>query len=261
MAITQAARKGAHYPDLEGKTVFITGGSSGIGADMVLAFAAQGARVAFVGRNGEAAARVVAAAVASGGQAPLFHQCDLADVPALELAVQATIATLGEIAVLVNNAADDSRHAFLDVTPAYFDHHVAANLRAHFFASQAVLPSMRRLAGGAIINVGSTSWKNKVAGYAAYATCKSATTGLTRSLAREFGRDGIRVNTLTPGWVMTDKQLEKWVDAEGQAEMDRNHCLPGRIMGSDVAELALFLAADTSRMITAQEFVIDAGWT
>jgi NAD(P)-dependent dehydrogenase (short-subunit alcohol dehydrogenase family) len=251
----------AYYPSLKGRTVFITGGSSGIGADMVEAFARQGAQVAFVGRNAAAAERVVTAAVAAGGPPPLFYQCDLSDVAALGEAVRSSIETLGEIAVLVNNAADDSRHQFLGVTPDYFDRQVAINLRAHFFAAQQVIPSMRRRGAGAIINVGSTSWKNKVAGYAAYATCKSATTGLTRSLAREFGPDQIRVNSLTPGWVMTEKQLAQWVDAAGEEEMERNHCLPGRILGSDVADLALFLAADDSRMISAQEFVIDAGWT
>lgn len=250
----------AHYPSLKDKVVFITGGSSGIGADIVSAFARQGAKVGFVGRNAAAAAEVLAS-LADVPAKPLFMACDLADVAALQAAVAQTIAAFGPIDVLVNNAANDQRHVFLEVTPAQFDAWTAVNLKAHFFAAQAVIPSMRAQGGGAIVNLGSTSWKNKVAGYVTYATCKSATTGLTRSLAREFGREHIRVNTLTPGWVMTPKQLEQWVDAEGEAEMDRNHCLPGRIVGVDIANMALFLAAEDSRMITAQEFVVDAGWT
>jgi NAD(P)-dependent dehydrogenase (short-subunit alcohol dehydrogenase family) len=250
----------ASYPSLRGRGVLVTGGSSGIGGDMVRAFARQGARVAFTGRNA-ASAQQVLDDCSGATYKPLFLRCDMSDVAQLRDAVgQADAWTLG-LSVLVNNAADDHRHAFLEVTPDYFDSRVAINLRAHFFAAQAALPSLQRQGGGSIINLGSTSWKNKVAGYAAYATCKSAMTGLTRSLAREFGPAGVRVNTLTPGWVMTDKQLSTWVDAEGERAMDEHHCLPGRIGGSDVAQLALFLAADDSRMITAQEFVIDAGWT
>lgn len=250
----------ARYPSLRDRSVFITGGSSGIGAELVAAFAAQGARVAFTGRNADSARRVIEAC-APAAQQPLFLRCDMSDVDALRAAVLQATAALGDIGVLVNNAGDDTRHRFEDVTPDYFDQRVAINLRAHFFSAQSVLVGMRRCGGGSIINLGSTSWKNKVAGYAAYATCKSAMTGLTRSLAREFGPERIRVNTLTPGWIMTDKQLSQWVDAEGERAMDEHHCLPGRITARDVADLALFLAADDSRMITAQEFVIDAGWT
>lgn len=250
----------ARYPSLADRHIFVTGGSSGIGANMVVAFARQGARVAFVGRSAASAAKVLAASAGSAFE-PHFIAADLADVDALRSAVDEATSLFGDIAALVNNAANDQRHAFLDATPSFFDEQIAINLKAHFFAAQATLPSLRRRGGGSIINVGSISWKLKGAGYSAYATCKSAMNGLTRSLAREFGADSIRVNTLTPGWVMTDKQLEKWVDAAGERAMDENQCLPGRIVGSDVADLALFLAADDSRMITAQEFVIDAGWT
>ncbi|ARN19604.1 SDR family NAD(P)-dependent oxidoreductase [Piscinibacter gummiphilus] len=250
----------AIYPSLAGRHIFITGGSSGIGGDMVAAFARQGARVSFVGRSASSAEKVVRACEGAAVQ-PHFIPVDLADVDALRAAFGEAIERSGDLDVLVNNAANDERHAFLEVTPEYFDQRVAINLKAHFFAAQAALPSMRRRGGGSVINVGSTSWKLKGAGYAAYATCKSAATGLTRSLAREFGPDSIRVNTLTPGWVMTERQLDRWVDEAGERAMDENHCLPGRILGSDVADLALFLAADESRMITAQEFVIDAGWT
>lgn len=250
----------ARYPSLAGKTVFVTGGSSGIGADIVVAFARQGAKVGFTGRNAAAAAKVVASASAVGPK-PLFMQSDAGDVSALKAAAAQTVQAFGDIGVLVNNVANDQRHDLMAVTQEDFDWRVSINLRPHFFAAQAVVEGMRRLGGGAIVNLGSTSWMNKVKGYPVYATCKSATVGLTRSLARELGADNIRVNTLTPGWIMTEKQLDQWVDEAGERAMNENHCLPGRILGVDVANMALFLGADDSRMVTAQDFVVDAGWT
>ena len=250
----------ANYPSLAGRTVFVTGGSSGIGGDIVVAFARQGAKVGFTGRNADAAAKVIAAASAVG-PVPLFLKSDASDVAALQQAIQTVAAEFGDIRVLVNNVANDERHDFMKVTPDDFDWRVSINLRPHFFAAQAVAEGMKRLGGGAIVNLGSTSWKIKGKGYPVYATCKSATVGLTRSLARELGEHRIRVNTLTPGWVMTDKQLEQWVDDAGERAMAENHCLPGRILGEDVANMALFLSADDSGMVTAQDFVVDAGWT
>ena len=250
----------ASYPSLAGRTVFVTGGSSGIGGDIVEAFARQGAKVGFAGRNAEAAAKVIAASEAVGPR-PVFLESDAADVAALQSAIASVRAQFGPISVLVNNVANDQRHDLMDVTPDDFDWRVSINLRPHFFAAQAVVPDMKALGGGAIVNLGSTSWKIKGKGYPVYATCKSATVGLTRSLARELGSFNIRVNTLTPGWIMTEKQLTMWVDEAGEQAMRENHCLPGRILGSDVANMALFLSADDSRMVTAQDFVIDAGWT
>ena len=253
-------RQFANYPSLSGRTVFVTGGSSGIGCDIVEAFARQGAKVGFTGRNAEAAAKVIAAASAVG-PVPMFLKSDASDVAALQEAIQTVATALGDISVLVNNVANDERHDLMAVTPDDFDWRVAINLRPHFFAAQAVAEGMKRLGGGAIVNLGSTSWKIKGKGYPVYATCKSATVGLTRSLARELGEHRIRVNTLTPGWIMTEKQLEQWVDEAGERAMAENHCLPGRILGEDVANLALFLSADDSCMVTAQDFVVDAGWT
>lgn len=252
--------KYANYPSLEGRSVFVTGGSSGIGSDIVVAFARQGAKVAFTGRNAESAAKVLVAASAVG-PAPMFLQSEASDVVALQAAIAQAAASHGDIGVLINNVANDQRHDIMDVTPEDFDARVNVNLRPHFFAAQAVVPGMRRMGGGVIVNLGSTSWKIKGKGYPVYATCKSATVGLTRSLARDLGPDNIRVNTLTPGWIMTEKQLDQWVDDEGNRLMDDNHCLPGRIVGADVANMALFLAADDSSMVTAQDFVVDAGWT
>lgn len=250
----------AKYPSLAGRTVFVTGGSSGIGADIVIAYARQGAQVAFTGRNAESAAQVIEAAAAFG-PTPLFLQSDAADVAALKAAIATTAERFGDIGVLVNNVANDQRHNLADVTPDDFDWRVAINLRPAFFAAQAVVEGMKRLGGGAIVNLGSISWMIKGAGYPVYATCKSATVGLSRSLARDLGKLNIRVNTLSPGWIMTEKQLTMWVDEAGEKAMDENQCLPGRIVGSDVANMALFLSADDSRMVTAQDFVVDAGWT
>ena len=253
-------RQFANYPSLSGRTVFVTGGSSGIGGDIVEAFARQGAKVGFTGRNADAAAKVIAAASAVG-PVPMFLKSDASDVAALQEAIQTVATALGDISVLVNNVANDERHDLMAVTPDDFDWRVSINLRPHFFAAQAVAEGMKRLGGGAIVNLGSTSWKIKGKGYPVYATCKSATVGLTRSLARELGEHRIRVNTLTPGWIMTEKQLEQWVDDAGERAMAENHCLPGRILGEDVANMALFLSADDSSMVTAQDFVVDAGWT
>jgi NAD(P)-dependent dehydrogenase (short-subunit alcohol dehydrogenase family) len=250
----------ANYPSLSGQVVFITGGSSGIGADIVTAFAHQGAKVAFTGRNAEAAQQVIEAASAAG-PAPLFLRCDMSDVEQIRAAFAQARQHFGPIDVLINNAANDDRHQLQDVTVEYFDQMAAINLRASFFAAQSAAEDMTAAGKGAIINLSSVSWKIKGAGYPVYETCKSAAIGLTRALARDLGKSGIRVNTLTPGWVMTEKQLRLWVDAAGEKMLDENQCLPGRLHGIDIANMALFLAAADSRMITAQEFVVDAGWT
>ncbi|SCK08918.1 SDR family NAD(P)-dependent oxidoreductase [Vogesella sp. LIG4] len=250
----------AHYPSLAGKVVFITGGSSGIGADIVTAFAAQGARVAFTGRNREAAQQVQQAAAALG-PTPLFLPCDMSRVEDIAGAFVAAREALGRVDILINNAANDDRHQLATVSPDYFDQMVAINLRAGFFAAQQAAADMVAGGGGAIVNLSSISWKIKGAGYPVYETCKAATIGMTRALARDLGKQGVRVNTLTPGWVMTEKQLRLWVDAAGEQMIDANQCLAGRLHGDDIARMTLFLAADDSRMITAQEFVVDAGWT
>lgn len=251
----------ASYPSLAGKAVFVTGGGSGIGADIVAAFARQGAKVAFADRDVASSNALLASLEGQVAHLPYFISCDLSDIAALRASVLAAGEQCGDFSVLVNNTANDERHDFLQVSPEYFDAKMAINLKVAFFAAQAVVGGMLRLGGGSIINLGSTGWKNKVAGYPVYATSKSAVNGLTRSLAREFGKSNIRVNTLTPGWVMTQRQLDKWVDPEGERQMDENQCLPGRIVGADVASMALFLGAHDSRMMTAQEFVVDAGWT
>ena len=247
---------GVNFHSLRGRGVLITGGASGIGADFVRAFAAQGCKVGFLDHNADAGAAL--AATLSDAH---FMACEVTDVASLQAVLAELTRRLGGVDILVNNVASDDRHRIDEVTAAYFDERVAINLRPHFFAAQAVLGSMRARGGGCIVNVGSASWKIKGAGYAVYATCKSAMLGFTRVLAREVGKDNIRVNCIVPGWVMTARQKALWLDEAGERAMDENHCIPGRILGQDIAHMALFLAADTARMITAQEFVVDAGWT
>jgi D-xylose 1-dehydrogenase len=252
----------AVYPSLAGKTVFISGGATGIGESFVRAFARQRSKVAFVDIDVEAGKRLADELAGQAGAAPLlFRHCDVTDVTALQAVMAEVAQTLGPVAVLVNNAANDLRHAPEKVTPEFFDRTVAVNLKHQFFAAQAVAPGMAAAGGGSIINLGSISWMNKGAGFPVYATCKAAVQGLTRSLARDFGKQGIRVNTLVPGWVMTDKQLKMWVTPESEREIDAAQCLPGRLQSDDIAAMALFLAADDSRMCTAQDFIVDAGWT
>ena len=253
------AAAAARYPSLHDLPVFVTGGASGIGADIVRAFAAQGAKVGFVDIDTPAAEALVAG-LADVSTPPRFHAGDVTRIEQLRAAVQATQDAFGDIGVLVNNVANDQRHDFGTVDVATFDRTVAVNLRPAFFAAQAVVPGMQRRGRGAIVNVGSASWLMKSANLSVYATCKSAMMGFTRTLAHELGPRHIRVNQVIPGWVMTDKQLKLWVDAEGEAAMDRNQLLPGRLHGHDIASMILFLAADDSRMITAQHFIVDAGW-
>lgn len=247
---------GANFLSLRGRGVIVTGGASGIGADLVRAFAGQGCHVGFLDRDAQAGV-----ALADGLDNVHFIRCDVTDVASLQTVVSELIQKIGGVDVLINNVANDDRHRIDDVTPAYFDERVAINLRPHYFASQAVLASMRARGGGSIVNLGSGSWKIKGQGYSVYATCKSAMLGFTRVLAREVGRDHIRVNCVVPGWVMTERQKALWLDEAGERAMDENQCIPGRIIGQDIAHMALFLAADTARMITAQEFVVDAGWS
>ncbi len=255
-AIPDVVFAGVTFNSLRERSVLITGGASGIGADMVRAFAAQGCKVGFVDRDAGAGQ-----ALADAHAGVHFVACDVTDVPALRTAIATLIEHIGGVDVLVNNVANDERHTLESVTPEYFDARVAINLRPHFFALQAVLSSMRARGGGVIINMGSVSWKFKGTGYAVYATCKSAMLGFTRVLAGELGKDNIRVNCVVPGWVMTERQVSLWLDTEGERRLEQNQCLPGRIIGADIANMVMFLAADTARMVTAQEFVVDAGWS
>lgn len=248
------------YPSLKDKVVFVTGGGSGIGAAIVESFVDQGAKVAFVDVNVEGSNKLLEDLQAQYGRQPLFIKCDVTDTGALRQAIKDIAAKLGDIEVLVNNAAHDQRHKWQDVTPEYWDERVAINIKQYFFCMQAVLPGMIKKKAGSIINTGSMSWKAKQGGMPAYTTSKAATHGLTRGMARDVGKDNIRVNTVVPGWVMTERQLSLWVDAEGEKEIDRQQVLAGRVMPIDLARMVLFLASDDSRMCSAQEFTVDGGW-
>lgn len=258
---THRTHLNARYPSLQGRRVFITGGGSGIGAAMVEAFAVQGAKVAFID-VAEAASRDLAESVrAAGHPAPWWRRCDVRDIAALQAAVRDAAAELGDFEVLVNNVASDDRHTIDAVTPAYWDERMAINERPAFFAIQAVVPGMQRAGGGAIVNLGSTGWQTKASEYPCYAIAKSSVNGLTRGLAASLGKDRIRVNTVSPGWVMTERQQKLWLNAEGEAAIARNQCLPDKLQPVDIAAMVLFLASDDARMCTAQEFVVDAGWS
>jgi D-xylose 1-dehydrogenase len=250
----------AEFPSLRDKTVFVTGGGSGIGAVIVECFVDQGARVAFIDID-EAASQALCQRVdAQYGAAPRFTRCDVTDIAALQAAIGHAGRDLGDIGVLVNNAANDMRHKWQDVTPDYWDERMAVNLRPFFFATQSVAPQMKRLGGGSIINFGSISWKVRMGGAAAYTTAKAAIHGLTRGMARDLGQDNIRVNTVLPGWIMTERQKKLWLDEAGEKLLDQEQCLKGRIEPVDVARMVLFLASDDARMCSAQEFTVDGGW-
>lgn len=250
----------ARFPSLAGRPVFVTGGGSGIGAAIVRAFAAQGARVAFVDVAREASDALAEEIATAGVPRPWWRHCDVRDVHALQACIAEAAAELGDFAVLVNNVASDDRHTLESVTPAYYDERMAINERPAFFAIQAVVPGMRRLGAGSIINLGSTGWQGKGSGYPCYAIAKSSVNGLTRGLARTLGQDRIRINTVSPGWVMTERQIKLWLDAEGEKELARNQCLPDKMRPHDIASMVLFLASDDAAMCTAQEFKVDAGW-
>lgn len=250
----------ARYPSLVDRTVLVTGGATGIGETLVREFAQQGAQVGFVDIAREAGG-ALARELAGGRHAPLFVEADLTDIAALERAIAAVRERFGPVTVLLNNAANDQRHKIEDTTPEYWDRAVAVNLKHQFFAARNVAADMKQAGGGSIVNFGSISWKLKQGGMPAYTTSKAAVQGLTRSLARDFGPFNIRVNTLVPGWVMTEKQLRMWVTDEGRAEIARGQCIDRPLMPQHIAHMALFLAADDSAMCTAQDFVVDGGWT
>jgi NAD(P)-dependent dehydrogenase (short-subunit alcohol dehydrogenase family) len=250
----------ASYPSLRDRVVFITGGGSGIGGSIVEHFVAQGARTAFVDID-QAASETLCERLDGGARhKPLFIRCDVRDIDALRGAIAKVRDAFGDVSVLVNNAARDDRHRMEEVTVEYWDERVAVNLRHQFFAAQACAEHMKRLGGGSIVNFGSISWMTRSGGMPAYTTSKAAVQGLTRGLARDLGPFNIRVNTVVPGWVMTERQRTLWLTAEGERQMDEQQCLPGRLHGPDLARMVLFLAADDSRMCTAQNFIVDAGW-
>lgn len=249
----------ATYPSLVDRAVLISGGATGIGAAFVTHFAQQGARVAFLDID-ENGAAVLRAALPETRHAPMFLRCDVTDVEALRTSIAEASSHIGKISILINNAANDRRHRLQDTTPEEFEQSIAVNLRHQYFATQAVVPGMRELGGGSVICLGSTGWMIKNAGYPMYAMAKSAVHGLVNGLARELGKDRIRINALVPGWVITDKQRELWLDEAGEREIQQKQCMPGYLSANDLARAALFLGADDSRMCTGHDFIVDGGW-
>ncbi|MER8416889.1 SDR family oxidoreductase [Mesorhizobium sp. M1329] len=250
----------ATYPSLTDRVVLISGGASGIGADMVRAFASNGARVAFLDVQDEPAEALVRELGGAAGQAPLYLHCDVTYVDALKASVESVRARLGPIAVLVNNAANDQRHPIDGVTAEYWDRSFDVNLRHHFFAAQAVHPHMKELGFGSIVNFSSIAWRFGADQMVAYATAKGAVVALTRALARSFGPDNIRVNAVEPGAVMTERQRELWFKTQEAVDQTVQRQLIRRVLlGEEIARTVLFLAADDSRMITKQSITVDAG--
>ena len=251
-----ALANAASYPSLAGRTAFVSGGGSGIGAVIVTRLAQQGCKVAFCD-VADAPSQALLAKLAPA--TARYHRCDVRDIAALRAVLAAVEKEWGALAVLVNNAARDDRHALESVTPEYWDDALAVNLRHHFFAAQAVAPGMARAGGGSIINLGSVSWMRGVAGMVAYTAAKAAINGLTRTLARELGPQNIRVNAIVPGAIDTPRQRQLWIGPEKEREFLDQQCLKFRLDEDDVARGVLFLASDDARGVTGHNLMIDAG--
>lgn len=250
----------AHYPSLVNQVVFITGGGSGIGAELTRAFHLQGAQVAFIDIDQTASLALIEKLKAETGRAPWFQVCDIRDIAALRKVIEDVGEQLGPISVLVNNAASDDRHDWRTVEPEYWDDRVNINIRPAFFAIQAVASQMIKAGKGSIINFGSISIQLAAGEMPAYVTAKSATHGLTRAMARSLGEHGIRVNTIVPGCIITERQLEKWISPEDEINIQKHQCLKFRLVAEHVAPAVLFLASDASQAITATELPVNGGW-
>ena len=248
----------AIHPSLKDAVVFVTGGASGIGEQTVRAFAEQGSRIGFVDIDAERGG-ALAEELAGAGTTIRFEACDLRDIDALKRAIGSLEADLGPASVLVNNAARDDRHGWEDVTPEYYDERIATNIRHMFFATQAVAPGMIAAGKGSIINMGSNSWWEASGGMPAYTTAKAAVHGMTRSFARDLGPHRIRVNTIVPGWIMTERQKSLWATPEKLERHRENQCLPDLIEPVYVARMVLFLASDDAAMCTANNYMVEAG--
>ncbi len=252
----------AIYPSLRDRGVLVTGGASGIGASIVEHFVGQGARVGFVDFDAAAARSLLDQLGGERASLCRFAEADLRDIAQLRSAVERLRGELGvPITVLVNTAARDDRHTIEEVTPEYWDERMATNLRHQFFAVQALREQMIAAGGGSIVNMHSISVLRKNGAMPVYVTAKAAVTGLTRSLARTLGPHRIRVNAIIPGWIMTERQLRLWLTPEAEAEMMRGQCIPEKLFPPDIARMVLWLAAEDSRLVTAQHFVVDGGWS
>ena len=250
----------ASYPSLVDRSVFVTGGADGIGRAIVEQFTHQGARVGFADINTAKGDGLVEALVATNPRHdPRFYAVDLTDIEALRTALEQAMTDLDGITVLVNNAANDDRHGWEDMTPEYWDDRLNTNLRHYFFAIQAVAPGMIAAQNGSIVNIGSSSYMMQEDFFPGYAIAKSGVEGITRTLARTFGPSNVRVNTVLPGWVATERQLEKWWTPEGEEGTLDDQAIKRRIYPAEFAQMVLFLAADDGAACTAQQFLVDGG--
>ncbi|MEX0860791.1 MAG: SDR family oxidoreductase [Cucumibacter sp.] len=249
----------AIYKSLDKIPVIISGGATGIGATLVSTFASQGSKVGFVD-IAAAAGTALADRLSGEGRTVKFIECDITDIPAYRAAVAEFAKVNGPALVLINNAAFDGRHDWREVTPEFWDARMAVNLKHAYFAIQAVAPAMIEAGRGSIINLGSISWMTMLDELTIYEPAKAAAHGLTRAFARTLGGHGVRINTIVPGWVMTPRQLEFWVGPDEEKLIGATQALKGRVYPEDVARMALFLAAEDSRMISAQQFLVDGGW-
>lgn len=247
----------AVYPSLNNKVVVITGGGSGIGEAITRSFIKQGAKVAFLDFNEKDSIKLINDLNTDNLH---FEFCDLRDIEQLKNSIKKISSKFGPIQILVNNAARDDRHSLQSVTSEYFDERIATNLKHQLFASQAVVSDMEKNGGGAIINMGSTSWMIGQGGMPCYTTAKSAIQGLTRGLARDLGPKNIRVNCVVPGWIMTERQVDMWLTPESEKELMDRQCIKRKLFPKDIARFVLFMASDEASACSNQSFVVDGGW-
>lgn len=250
----------ATYPSLKDKVVFISGGGSGIGASLVEHFCEQGSIVGFVDIAVDDSNKLVADMAAKGYSVPKFYECDITDTPTYQGVIKDFMKEFGPITGLVNNAAHDERHTIDEMTPAYWDNRIAVNIKHHFFAVQACHNEMAAAGGGSIINMGSVSWMVGQGGMPAYTASKSGIVGLTRGLANDLGPNKIRVNSVVPGWTMTQRQIDLWLNEESEAELMKMQTLEEKVYPDDIARMVLFMIADDSRHCSNQNYVVDGGW-
>ena len=248
------------YYDLESKRVFITGGGSGIGASIVEHFCEQGSEVYFIDINEDESKKLIEDIKNKNYSLPTFIKCDLLNIKELQKTIADIISEKGPIDILINNAANDTRHKIDDVTEEYWDERMNVNLRHFFFTVQSVKKSMIDNGGGAIINMGSTSWMIGQGGMAAYTAAKSGVVGLSRSFARDLGEFNIRVNSVVPGWVMTQRQMDLWLNDESEKELMKRQCLKEKLMPKELAQAVLFFSSEQSSGCTNQSYVVDKGW-
>ena len=247
----------AIYPSLNNKVVLVTGGGSGIGESITRSFIKQGAKVAFLDFNEKDSIKLIKDLNTDNLH---FEFCDLRDIEQLKNSIKKISSKFGPIQILVNNAARDDRHSLQSVTSEYFDERIATNLKHQLFASQAVVSDMEKNGGGAIINMGSTSWMIGQGGMPCYTTAKSAIQGLTRGLARDLGPKNIRVNCVVPGWIMTERQVDMWLTPESEKELMDRQCIKRKLFPKDIARFVLFMASDEASACSNQSFVVDGGW-